>query len=1076
MEWHDDETISRRISRLELTSGFKLKKEQIEHIQRIVNIIREHPFAIDASMMGLGKTIMTLVISKIFKKRLIIIAPNITHNNWQQRAEDFGVTIWTMIGYDSMKSESSSLTYKKIEDGATAYFPTQRFIDHIKKRGFFLVFDECQRLKNDTVQSSIGCLIAKTLRDYNNPENPSKMFLLSGTLLDKDESLIQYSSLLGLCSTITKFSTTEKKRRDTVETKSALKNEIMVSIFNKNNERAINTFRDCDISSQFISDIIDILASRTQLINNHTRSYIAEIARTFGHVEWEKIPKQTAKLRKFINSSGQTCTRIKERIVLDDEDPVNTETLITFVIQQPKRIALKISENGIPPDTIEDFVHATTAYFDEIEDSQIDYNDKLRKHFQSTKITPQKMTKIFFQSVYLLIYSECDVPASHNVKGYNVFYPVVDKKDRRKYRQRYNEINKVVKETDGTLIKKQTNIARIFRKMQSIKTRMLGEIIYNRVKSDIEKGIQKKYALICFHTKNIQYLQEKLKEFKPLVVYGEIKSDSRQPEIERFQRDNGKYRIFIGGISVISVGIDLDDKTGSWPRELWILPTYYIIYQQQAIYRIKRMNTASEAYVYFLYVEHEDIDDDQLIEKPETRLITKILQGCDLLRMFHPKQASVQKFPGHYPEIHYQRAVTKGGRETFKITERESLYGTNKAIERADMAAIATATDLFVSERKRELHFPAQDVKKIIDTLNDGSFYSKQNIANGVENYTEQFLSKNNPTEGKIDFQRMRESLKFLNAWKKSDTAKESNELVRQTISSKYGEWDVLDKKVVESITSLMASNSDYNAFIFVQKSNKLYKTTRFLKDLVEKGTKSLVLKILAEKGFDQAIDYNKLFLFSIGKKSYEFADIFAQYSTKMSLADTIESQLQEEPFDENLCQLTILNAEDIDAVDWVKFAKGITRKTDEEKVRIVFEHLTRDDSKPNTRYLDLTSYFSVLFSSVNYGFAGLAKDLLYLDSSNITVPFTNNIVKRLKSKESFQSTIIKIKRFVEFLVSNDVHVGFIQPKKILEVVLEKVPELTKQNYKTLSVALKDHDYFEDSTEDEEDSSTEDSE
>jgi superfamily II DNA or RNA helicase len=82
-----------------------------------------------------------------------------------------------------------------------------------------------------------------------------------------------------------------------------------------------------------------------------------------------------------------------------------------------------------------------------------------------------------------------------------------------------------------------------------------------------------------------------------LTLNGQTPLEERSRVISKFQRSNLKYRVICISGEVGSVGIELDDKTGSFPRHMIVLPMTNAINFCQAIGRIQRTKTASHSTV-----------------------------------------------------------------------------------------------------------------------------------------------------------------------------------------------------------------------------------------------------------------------------------------------------------------------------------------------------------------------------------------------------------------------------------------------------------------------------------------------
>jgi superfamily II DNA or RNA helicase len=75
--------------------------------------------------------------------------------------------------------------------------------------------------------------------------------------------------------------------------------------------------------------------------------------------------------------------------------------------------------------------------------------------------------------------------------------------------------------------------------------------------------------------------------------------------VKKFQEPNLDLRILLVSIETGGVGISLDDQFGTFPRTIFMLPTFNSIELIQCLGRIFRRNTQSNSKVYVLYGQHE---------------------------------------------------------------------------------------------------------------------------------------------------------------------------------------------------------------------------------------------------------------------------------------------------------------------------------------------------------------------------------------------------------------------------------------------------------------------------------------
>ena len=159
---------------------------------------------------------------------------------------------------------------------------------------------------------------------------------------------------------------------------------------------------------------------------------------------------------------------------------------------------------------------------------------------------------------------------------------------------------------------------------------------------DLTKDPHCKVIIYFNYIRDIKEAARQLSKYKPLVMFGETKENERQVLIRNFQADSDEFRIIISNPKVGGIGIDLDDKIGTRPRIMYILPSYFFTDQFQACGRSHRNGTKSKAVVRFIY--SRDFPH-------ETGILNSMIMKSKITKSMLIDTENDITFPGEYEEL-----------------------------------------------------------------------------------------------------------------------------------------------------------------------------------------------------------------------------------------------------------------------------------------------------------------------------------------------------------------------------------------------------------------------------------------
>lgn len=179
--------------------AFKIKLEdfQVPHVDRIMSILSYHNGFLDVSPTGTGKTFTTLNIVQKTGAHLIVIAPaTVAEAVWSPACFEYRINTMGIISYSALAGRKGSpLSHSLLTRVGDDYEPTPYYLN-LLGQGVLLVFDEAQFLRNENLTHKAARQLMKAL--INHPSGASRFALLSATLFDQQDLVINFLRMLGL--------------------------------------------------------------------------------------------------------------------------------------------------------------------------------------------------------------------------------------------------------------------------------------------------------------------------------------------------------------------------------------------------------------------------------------------------------------------------------------------------------------------------------------------------------------------------------------------------------------------------------------------------------------------------------------------------------------------------------------------------------------------------------------------------------------------------------------------------------------------------------------------------------------
>lgn len=237
-----------------------LQPYQIEHYNRICQILDNERGYLDTSDMGLGKTLIAIAVSKTLDLPMVIICPLTMIQTWENECLKYDAKILKIITFQSLRGTVvHGPKHGLLERNGSDFIPTREYINMVMD-GILLVFDEIHYVKNVTAQLHSTHQLVKTMMEI---PTRSRVALLSALPGYNDTHI---ESILKICGIIYQDKLYESKNYTCT-----LKG--ITEVINKCNE--YNPQKTKEILSKIILDRHTIAPTCNALFTKILKQYIS---------------------------------------------------------------------------------------------------------------------------------------------------------------------------------------------------------------------------------------------------------------------------------------------------------------------------------------------------------------------------------------------------------------------------------------------------------------------------------------------------------------------------------------------------------------------------------------------------------------------------------------------------------------------------------------------------------------------------------------------------------------------------------------------------------------------------------
>ena len=356
------------------------------------------------------------------------------------------------------------------------------------------------------------------------------------------------------------------------------------------------------------------LLSRTDKVSKndtHTTSFsvsksLSEVTDSrwvlFVFDEVQKTKNKSATAKACITLVSHACSKAKSRVILLSGTPVDKKEQSINILRMMGLVSSIVLARTDPDTGVVKWVGFSRLYKTCIEKDE-DRTLRIKDNYNMNRIKdfPKLSYDLFIQVVLRNLSSKMPSDViSKNLDIRNRYFTCTDS-EKMKLATWIGEMRCFTEELlNGEGEKKINIMSNIQKCLVQIENAKISMIIRN-ARNVLTSSTNTKVCIMVNFTSSLEQLKERLADYYPIVINGQVPKDKRYDLLKPFQEDNDDRRLIIANMDVLSTGVDLDDKNGKFPRYVFASPNYKTMVIQQMTYRFLRANTKSDTTIDFVY-------------------------------------------------------------------------------------------------------------------------------------------------------------------------------------------------------------------------------------------------------------------------------------------------------------------------------------------------------------------------------------------------------------------------------------------------------------------------------------------
>lgn len=178
---------------IESKDVLRLTESQQIVADKMLSIVSRWGFVFNTSQLGAGKSYMCLEVANRIANNIIIICPATVTATWEKMKRYLSKP-FEIVTYDKFRGNEkhNNSDFIMMKNGSLT---SKKYLETLIDEGVTFIFDECHKLKNNSLQKNV---VSFVLGHSRKKSNKTRVIFSSGTLMDNPDSALNFFDMLGI--------------------------------------------------------------------------------------------------------------------------------------------------------------------------------------------------------------------------------------------------------------------------------------------------------------------------------------------------------------------------------------------------------------------------------------------------------------------------------------------------------------------------------------------------------------------------------------------------------------------------------------------------------------------------------------------------------------------------------------------------------------------------------------------------------------------------------------------------------------------------------------------------------------